>query len=290
MLTTEEPVAIHEPGSRTFNTTEVRPWKQPSHSASKNILFARPFDAAPGLAVGLNSLDVDRKGGLRVNAYADQVSRSGFRIHIDSWEDTVLYSAGCTWLEVAPNNTDIQIGRFNTMEVNPWGGPQPVTSRRIHFGRAFSAPPRVVVWLNSLDMNSTKNWRVAASATQITPSGFSLSITTWGDSLLYSAGVSWIAYPADKPSMASGTFNTLDVRPWDQPRPGTSGQVGFAGAHFSSSPRVLLGLNSIDADCAYNLRIRLAADRICSTGMNWHIDSWADTRLYSAGASYLALE
>jgi hypothetical protein len=273
----------------TFNTMDVRPWDQPRAENWQLISFPAPYSAAPGLPMGLNELDVGNGGNIRVNAYASDIHPESFHVHIDSWADTTLYSAGCVRLEVAPGDPDFQFGQFSTMDDHPWNEPKKQTSRQINFGRPYATPPQVVVWLNSLDMSRDANWRVNAYATDITATGFVIHIDTWADTVLYSGRISWIAYPSNKPNVSSGRYNTQDVRPWDQPRLANSGQATFGGSGFARPPRVLTALNSIDIDHAHNLRINLNVDSITTTGMTWHIDSWADTTLYSAGASYLAI-
>ncbi|KAM5342766.1 hypothetical protein ACJ41O_013732 [Fusarium nematophilum] len=272
----------------TFNTMEVRPWNQPKHETSKRLVFTRNFGNPPAMAVGLNWLDVANSANIRVKAFADNVTANAADLHLNSWADTTLYSAGCTWFRAATSDPDFQIGQFSTLDDHPWNQPRPKTSRQIQFARAYSAPPKVVVWLNQLDFARNKNWRVTATATAVTSTGFTINLDTWADTELYTATASWIAYPADKAGVMSGTYNTQDVRPWNQPRLLNSGRANFPAGKLQRAPKVLIALNSLDIDYRRNLRLKLAADSVSAEGMNWHIDSWADTTLYSAGASYIA--
>jgi hypothetical protein len=272
--------------SGTFNTMEVRPWNEPRAANSKEIPFAR---TVPGVALGLTALDVSHAANVRIKAYADHITYQSFQLHMDSWADTVLYSAGCSWLEVAPDDPTFQSGTFNTMEDHPWNQPQLKTSRKISFARPFSAPPKVVVWLNALDMSNAHNVRIKLSTSDVTAAGFTLHIDTWADSILYCGGATWIAFAADRHDVTCGSFNTQDVRPWNQPQHNHSKQLSFQGTRFAAPPRVLLGLDSLDFDSRRNLRVNLTADEITSSGMTWHLNSWSDTVMYSAGGSYLAI-
>jgi hypothetical protein len=114
-------------------------------------------------------------------------------------------------------------------------------------------------------------------------------VDTWGDTTIYSAGVTWIAYPANLPGVISGSFNTSDVRPWDQPRADTSGTVTFPGGGFAGPPIVALALNVMDIRGGTNLRIVASTSEITSSGLRWHLNTWGDTTLYSAAASYIAM-
>jgi hypothetical protein len=272
-----------------FNTLEVRPWDKPSLEAVKRQGFPAEYPNPPSLAVGLNWFDIDKNTNIRVKAYADKIGKKSADLHINTWHDTTLYSAGCTWLRVAANDPDFQTGQFSTEEDHPWNQPQLLTSRQITFNKPYSSPPKIVVWLNQLDMDRNKNWRIAAKATNITTTGFTIHIDTWGDTVLYSATAAWFAYPSDKAGVASGAYSTQDVRPWNQPQLTNNGRVGFPAGTFQKDPTVLIAFNSFDVDCSRNLRLKLSADSVSKDGLNWHIDSWYDTILYSAGASYVAL-
>jgi hypothetical protein len=64
----------------------------------------------------------------------------------------------------------------------------------IPFATAFTGTPTVVVSLNRIDIGSQENSRVLLATDTINANGFELIVTTWADTVLYSAGVSWIAY------------------------------------------------------------------------------------------------
>jgi len=137
-------------------------------------------------------------------------------------------------------------------------------------------------------MAQDKNWRVTATATDVTATGFTMHLDTWWDTVLYVATAAWIAYPSDKAGVASGSYSTQDVRPWDKPQLTNSGRINFPAGTFTGNPNVLIAFNSLDIDHSRNLRLKLSADSVSKDGMNWNIDSWYDTILYLAGASYIA--
>lgn len=285
-------IAITYPGRdrdvSTFNTIEVRPWDKPAHQTSSSQSFSRKFNTPPSMAVGLNWLDVANKANLRAKAYVDDVKVDSAVVHIDSWADTTLYSAGCTWFRAAADDPEIQIGQYSTLDDHPWNRPQAKTCSQIKFKSAYAGTPKVVVWLNQLDTSNGANCRVKATATNVSNSGFTINLDSWADTVLYTATASWIAFPADKPGITGGSYSTNDVRPWNQPQLLNSGRVEFPAGKFQRTPKVLIALDSLDVDRNSNLRVKVAADSVSGDGMNWHIDGWADTVLYSAGASYLA--
>ncbi|KAM5531017.1 hypothetical protein V8D89_015344 [Ganoderma adspersum] len=272
----------------SFNTTDVRPWDKPEKKAHKRMLFPTTYDSPPKLVVGLNSLDVGKDANIRVIAFADNISTSSANVHIDAWSDTDLYSAGCAWFPVPSDDPDFQVGEFSTTEDHPVQNPQRKTSGWITFERAYASPPKVVVCLNELDMDRGKNWRVKATTTHVTTRGFILHLDTWSDTVLYSAKAAWIAYPSDKPGIVSGSFNTQEVRPPREPQLSNFGRVFFPCGAFRQAPTVFLAFDSLDVDAGRNLRLRLRLDSVSDDGLSLHIDGWADTILYSAGASYIA--
>ncbi|KAI6747861.1 hypothetical protein HG531_008403 [Fusarium graminearum] len=277
------------PDVSKFNTMEVRPWDKPQEKSSKTVNFSKDFDKPPSMAGGFNWLDVGNNANIRVSAYADDIKQGSATLHVDSWADTTIYSAACVALQVADNDPNFQVGKFSTTDDHPWNRPQQKTSRRINFAREFEGTPKVVVWLSLLDMDKNSNWRVLATASDVSPQGFTMNIDTWADTILYAATAHWIAYPSYKEGVTSGTYKVSDIRPWDQPRLENLGRVDFPANMFKSPPVVLTALNRLDIDKNHNLRVKLGATGISAHGMDWRIKGWFDTVLYDAGASYIAL-
>ena len=262
-----------------FSIADLRPWDAPQPDNRAIVTFAQPFSDAPSVPIGLTGIDIDCAANVRISAGLEQADKTQMQVNINSWADTILYSGSCAWIEVQPGDPDIQSGQFSTTEDHAWDKPQASTSRRINFSRSYAQTPRVIIWLNSLDMSCKANWRANAYATDVTPAGFTLHLDTWADSVLYDARATWVAYSAASQNIASGSFSTNDIRPWNQPQPSNSGLIAFSQP-LSQIPRVTVGLSSIDIDCGHNLRINASITNVSQTGMTWHLDSWADTVLY----------
>lgn len=239
--------------------------------------------------IGLNFLDIDRSANIRIKATTDTVTDTSVKVHLDAWADTTLYTAGCTWLDLCTNDRDFQCGTFSTGDDHAWNKPQLTTSRQITFAKPYAVTPKVIVWLNQLDMDKTHNWRVKTYVSDVSTTGFSLHIDTWGDTILYSGNATWIAHPANRTNIASGTYNTGDVRPWNQPQQVNGKAITFDKT-FETAPRVFSALNYLDIANTANLRVKMSQTSITSKGMTWNLDCWGDTTLYSAGASYLAVQ
>ncbi|KFA60174.1 hypothetical protein S40285_09749, partial [Stachybotrys chlorohalonatus IBT 40285] len=271
-----------------FNTMEVRPWDKPQAKNEKTLYYYKKYNEVPQLPMGLTSMDIDQKANIRIKAYPSDANLKTFKVHIDSWADTVLYSASLTWLERSSRFDYVQTDTYNTQETRPWNQPQLNQSKRINFAKPFSRTPKVVTFLQSLDMDRSRNWRIRCYATDIDTNGFTIHADSWADSILYSAGVTWLAYPADQAGVASGRFNTMDVRPWNQPRAENSATVDFERSFGSKTPKVLMALDSLDYDCSKNLRLRLSTSQVTPTGITWHLQSWWGSVMYSSGAQFFA--
>jgi len=188
-------------------------------------------------------------------------------------------------LALAPGDLDFLTGEHTRNLLTDPSAPAAV---RIDFERPFHTPPNVVVFFNCIDLDRKRNWRLETTATDIDVKGFTLNIRTWSNTILHSARVCWVAYPEDHEHIFSRSINTKSLRPWDKPQPKQSSEVGFNTAEFWKTPSVFIALNSLDIDCRSNLRLNLYVDEVSTTSLVWHIDSWDNTVLYSAGATIIA--
>ncbi|KAG9019633.1 hypothetical protein FRB90_011979 [Tulasnella sp. 427] len=273
-----------------FNTNEVRDWTKPQLENTKTITFPSPFVAPPRLPVGLNYLDYGKDKNLRVKAEVDKITQQGFVAKLNGWGDSVVYCAGLDYLALAPGQLEYDCGEYTTTSDHPWNRPQEKTSARIKFSHPFVTPPKVVVFLNSLDIDQSKNYRVKTYVSNVDTTGFTIHIDSWFDSILYSAKAGWVAYPEDRKDVCSGSVNITEVRPWDKPQHQNNQAVKFPeNVNFCKAPQVFMALNSIDIDRKSNIRAKCYASNVTTRGLTWHADSWGDSVLYSAGMSYICI-
>ncbi len=74
------------------------------------------------------------------------------------------------------------------------GAPRTSRSLDIPFKVPFELPPRIIVALAVIDAEHQFNLRVTVSAEEVQAEEFNIRVTTFGDSLIYSVLVSWIAH------------------------------------------------------------------------------------------------
>ena len=114
-------------------------------------------------------------------------------------------------------------------------------------------------------------------------------MNTWSGSIVYGAGVSWIAIPPTRTDVTCGMYTTNSVRNWEPAQMHTTGHTTFSGSTFTSPPRLFLAICSIDFGKGHNVRFReLTATNVTCEGFEWHLDTWHDSVMYTGRAAYVA--
>lgn len=263
-----------------FHTGEVRRMDQSPGNGhtTKMVSFRKPYSTRPGIPVALTSIDMSNGYNIRVDCRSLNVMETYFEMDIGTWSGSQLYQASCAWLEIGPDNPDFLFGTYDIRN-----------DRRITFTRQYLAPPVVLVWLTRIDMIWNRNWRVKAYATDITRTGFTIHIDTWGDSTMYGAAATWVSYTHGMRGVYSGTIAALAPPRLGAAGPPTTGYTEFGDHVFSLPPRVMMGISSLDINCDRNLRLTVGTLSVDAEGMTWYLGTWGDTTLYAATASYIAL-
>lgn len=204
------------------------------------------------------------------------------------------YQSGCTWKDVWYNGPDFQYGSYSTLDDYPLDQPPQHTARDIVFPKAFPSQPTIVVWITGFSMNSQQPWRVKTFATGVTTTEFTLHIKTWKGSILYSAGVAWVAYPANKRFILGGRFDA--DTPLDSGRQSQSGspitglQTYDCSTFCSYPPCHLLALDSVEMENSEDLSLSLDVKSTSSTMFQWSLTvDGRQARLYSVGITYILL-
>ena len=60
------------------------------------------------------------------------------------------------------------------------------------------------------------------------------------------------------------------------------------GRSFCKVPSVTASINALDTEHATNLRIKAFVDNVTATSFNINFNTWAETRIYAVGISYVA--
>jgi hypothetical protein len=78
--------------------------------------------------------------------------------------------------------------------LNAGTGSRSFTTPDIQFPTPFTTTPTVIITLCGVDAGSNANLRLTVDTSDIEPSEFNAVFNTWGDSVIYTVWVSWIAY------------------------------------------------------------------------------------------------
>ncbi|KAG8995394.1 hypothetical protein FRB94_009185 [Tulasnella sp. JGI-2019a] len=162
-----------------------------------------------GLPIGLNYLGVDSRANLRVRAYADNPVASSAIIRIATWGDIILNSGGYTWFEVGKNDRAFQYGIVSTMRLDQ----SKEIFQEILFEKAFAEPPKVISWLNLIDIDRNYNCCIYTDVRNVNRTGFTLHIATCADTIVHAVSTTWIAHPTNRSNITSGSYLTGDFRP-----------------------------------------------------------------------------
>ena len=256
----------------------------PRADTHATVCFPRPLVARPRLSHGIRELDVGNNAAIRIKSTIPYFTDTWADCHITTWRDSKLYGGVSNIFVLTPGDLDFLTGEHMRKPNDP-------SSVRVNFERRFVTPPKVVVFLNHIDLNKNFNWRLSVSASDIDVNGFTLHIETWGDTVLYCAGACWIAYPEDREHIYSTSVNTMDLKVGTLTNPQSqkeSRDITFGSVSFWKNPSVFVALNFLDVDCKANLRLKAYVDGVSTTGLVCHVDAWWDTVVYGAGASIIA--
>ena len=181
--------------SGRYNTAQDHHWSTSQKKTSRRITFARSYATPPKVVVWLDAIDSGPGRNARVTAWADQVTVDGFVIHLDTWLDSNLWSAGATWLAHSANRTDVRSGSFEVSDVRPPSAPRLTNRGRVAWGApAMARPPRVFAAINMLDFQDGRSIRLKLETSEITTTGMSWNLDSWADSIFHQAGAVYVAF------------------------------------------------------------------------------------------------
>ncbi|KAG0642956.1 hypothetical protein HOY80DRAFT_948321 [Tuber brumale] len=180
--------------SGEFSTQKDHPSDKPQTETSRRIIFDRPFITPPKVIVFLRQLDMAKNPYCRVVTRVSGIDANGFTIHINTWADSILYSATAGWIAYPEDRQHVFSCTASTEEVCHWTKSQLMHSRRIHFdGLRFWKTPNIFMAINQLDVDCRTDMRVKAVARDVTETGLTWHIDSWGDAVMVRAGVSILA-------------------------------------------------------------------------------------------------
>jgi len=138
--------------------------------------------------------DMDKNTNWRLYTKASDIDISGFNIHIKTWGDSILYSATAGWIAYPSGRPYVFSCTASTKEFRPSSKLQHLNSKSIGFGGIqFWRTPGVFMAIDLLDFNHRADLQVKVRAKNVTPTGLTWHMKSWGDSISHTGGVSILA-------------------------------------------------------------------------------------------------
>ncbi|KAF8469950.1 hypothetical protein BDZ91DRAFT_791904 [Kalaharituber pfeilii] len=272
----------------------IHTWHQENHAATP-IHWVLPKKAQvplPSLAISLTSIEASPTTNIHLFASYKWVTEGDiYNVILDSGNN-IIFSATCSWLEIPANHPVLRTGTYTMTEpLTLASSPRRIL---IQFSEPFIKKAKVALFLNGMDFDKRYNPRVNIHAVDETANGFTLILEAWWDTIVQSLGVTWVAYPEGTPGVTSGVVCTGSLRPWMAPQHYNAWYQSFVGeVAFLRTPRIFLGISSLDFLAGANLRVVAEVVNGPETnqyGFLWRANSWLDSVMYSTCMGYLAFD
>ncbi|KAF2260859.1 zincin [Lojkania enalia] len=175
-------------------------------------------------------------------------------------------------------------GIWSTREARDWFPPVALNAKQILFNTEYLTKPQLALGLNELDIDEAHDVRVKIFADRVTTKDFIVRIDAWDDTALYSGGATWVEFDQNDSDyqVAVGTYKV--VAP---PSQTNSMHITFSSA-YQEEPKIIVWLSSLNMSKERNIRIAAYADNIKPDGFDIHIDTWSDSILHGATATWIA--
>jgi hypothetical protein len=157
----------------------------------------------------------------------------------------------------------------------------------IHFRPGYARPPKVVCWLQTVDVEKNRGLCIQVRPIDVTPDGVTLRFTTWDKTDLWEITAGWLAYPyGERNDIWTGTYEYRKRKYCSGTKPVA---VTFGGeVSFPRPPQVACFLSKLGVSSDSNYRINAHAELVTKRGMVVHEDSWWDTLLWGADVVCIA--
>lgn len=274
----------------TCGTLKVGAWPDNAigEDTAVHVKFGIAFDDIPSVVVQLAAIDAAANKGRRIDIWASDETHEGFRLHVRTWEDSVVWSVKVSWVATS-EPTVVQLG---LLPLGGWPdsrlkGWEEATGSRADFSKPFACTPDVALGISALDAQGDQLLRVRSAICDTSSRGLTVKCGTWGPSVLWHAKLSWIAC-ASPAVLQCGTLQ-LGSATKDFIREGRNAfqDVKFQ-REFDEPPSVAVAVCGIDADHSTHTRIDTWADDVRTDGFRLYAQSWGDSLTYHVVISWVA--
>ncbi|EWG41079.1 hypothetical protein FVEG_03255 [Fusarium verticillioides 7600] len=163
-----------------------------ANNATQSISFDRVYSSTPKVVVFFSALDIDKSTPCRVKTYASNVTKNGFKLHIETWDSSKVLECGVSWVAVPANKSGIAIGTFGEDE-NLYFNDGLNKVGAVKFEPSFTEPPRIFLALNMLNLDRGGHTCVRISSSHVMGTQMEWRLDTWRGTSFKEAGASFIA-------------------------------------------------------------------------------------------------
>eukprot|EP01117_Protostelium_nocturnum_P015556 TRINITY_DN6051_c0_g1_i1.p1 TRINITY_DN6051_c0_g1~~TRINITY_DN6051_c0_g1_i1.p1 ORF type:complete len:424 (-),score=152.64 TRINITY_DN6051_c0_g1_i1:122-1393(-) len=185
-----------------------------SRNQATKVVFPEKMKSVPNVFFAFSSFEVDHKDDFRLSSKLNNVSKEGFELNVSTWQKTKVRNCSVSWISI---DGDWNEKYDNIVQLSCCKEPQMFKkdmpgytlvagegsrniSRRLDFLSKFGEKPSVITCFSHIDVlkNNEKeeetDHRLSVLGDNINASGFDMKLSTWQDTLIWSAGASWLAF------------------------------------------------------------------------------------------------
>lgn len=159
------------------------------------VSFNAKYDKPPKVVVWLCGFDINYNHNTSVSISVGNVDCDRFVLNFHCWWKTQFRDVKVTWVAYPSDAPGILSGTATTLSRRTNNSSQHFNRDYISFtdSTVFTKPPRVIIGLTSLSYKKFLPLNLKLKTANISPYGFSWDADSWDESVMYSAGISWLA-------------------------------------------------------------------------------------------------
>ena len=184
------------------------------------------------------------------------------------------------------SNSQAQSGILNPTHKGWSTGQDQFAIVKQEFPASYSSSPRLIFGLRVIDLERSKHKGIVGAVKELTNTGFSAKVHSFGGCYAYNADMSWLTLPNNGIHFENGSYNTGDEVGRTQ---GIAPRVHFA-VPFNNAPKVCCWLNEINMGGNDWLSLRAFARDISPTSFILDISTWAGRSFEGARVSWFAYD
>ncbi|PRP88554.1 hypothetical protein PROFUN_02965 [Planoprotostelium fungivorum] len=275
---------------------------------SESVKFHKSFPVPPKVFVSLCMEDILTGYEHKIKVVATNIDEEGFSLNFETWDDGKIWSAGATWLAVSEKlfqdkHAAMGIAQFDEDTVDDYplneGADSRYAKAAIKFPAQFSGSPMMLSGFSSIDTDNRYDCRISSTIKDLSSNGFNLQISTWGDSRVRAASVSWVAFdpiynqPHEHLQIQQGDpvvkkNKTPGYTLFDKQGSRFCKETIRFQSPFAREPSVLTCLNHLDVFKDHDLRAAVVGDNVAAHCFDLKFSTWNDSRVWSVGSAWLA--